>query len=343
MNSSSPPLVSVCIAHFNGIELIDACLASVRRQDCDFEVEIIVHDDASTDGSAVHIRTKYPDVCLIESAENVGFCIANNRMAAAASGEFLLLLNNDAELFPDALRLLHCEARGLQRPAILSLPQFDFDTGKLIDRGCLLDPFFNPVPNLNAEREDVAMVIGACLWIPKHLWNELGGFPEWFGSIAEDLYLCRAACLAGYPVRVLLVSGYRHRVGQSFGGGKVSERGGLVTTLRRRALTERNKTYALIVTAPAIFLMPILPLHLTLLHLEGLVLALLKRDSNLFMLIYAPLLPALWRERGRLAKQRRALQLRRRTTVGQFIEPIRWIPYKLSMLLRHGLPDVNRD
>ena len=42
------------------------------------------------------------------------------------------------------------------------------------------------------------MVIGACLWIQKGLWEELGGFPEWFGSIAEDMYLCCRARLAGY-------------------------------------------------------------------------------------------------------------------------------------------------
>jgi hypothetical protein len=51
-------------------------------------------------------------------------------------------------------------ADALGKPAILSLPQYDFETGKLVDRGCLLDPFFNPVPNLDPAREDVAMAIG---------------------------------------------------------------------------------------------------------------------------------------------------------------------------------------
>lgn len=336
------PTVSICIANYNGIDLIDACIASVQSQDCPFAFEIIVHDDASTDGSAAHIRTKYPSVRLIESAENVGFCIANNRMAAAASGEFLLLLNNDAELFPDALRLLHREARGLQGPAILSLPQFDFDTGTLIDRGCLLDPFFNPVPNLDAAREDVAMVIGACLWIPKSLWDELGGFPEWFGSIGEDLYLCCRARLAGHPVRVLPASGYRHRVGQSFGGGKVTTGGRLVTTLKRRALTERNKTYTLVVTYPLALLVFILPLHLLLLHVEGLVLSVLKRDGRIFSVIYAPLLPSIWRASAQLLDLRRRAQAQGRISLSEFVAPIRWMPRKLVMLLRHGLPEVRQ-
>ena len=41
------PRISVCIAHYNGIELIDACIESVRAQECEATVEIIVHDDAS--------------------------------------------------------------------------------------------------------------------------------------------------------------------------------------------------------------------------------------------------------------------------------------------------------
>lgn len=333
---------SVCIAHFNGIELIDACIESVRQQDCSFELEIIVHDDASSDGSVQHIRDVHPDVLLIESKENVGFCVANNRMAAIASGEFLLLLNNDAELLPGALQTLLGAARSDQGGSVLSLPQFDHATGALIDRGCQVDPFYNPVPNLHLEHGKVAMVIGACLWIPKEVWNALGGFPEWFGSIGEDLYLCMAARLAGYPVRVATESGYRHRVGYSFGGGRVSA-GRLATTTRRRALSERNKTYALIVTAPATFLVVILPLHMALLHLEGLLLALLKLDAGIFRTIYAPLLPEIWRARARLFELRRKVQARRTISMRQFLAPVRWLPWKLSMLLRHGLPAVRRS
>ncbi|MCZ2174118.1 MAG: glycosyltransferase [Burkholderiales bacterium] len=154
------PRISVCIANYDGIGLIDACIASVRAQQGDFEVEIVVHDDASPDGSAAHIREKHPDVKLIASAGNAGFCVANNRMAAAARGDYLLLLNNDATLLPDALQTLLAEAERLGRPAILTLPQFDAETGELLDIGSRLDPFFNPVPNRDPSRNDVGMVIG---------------------------------------------------------------------------------------------------------------------------------------------------------------------------------------
>jgi GT2 family glycosyltransferase len=333
------PLVSVCIANYNGIELIDACIASVQGQDCDFPVEIVIHDDASTDDSAAFLRKRYPEVRLIESEDNVGFCVANNRMAAAARGDYLLLLNNDAALMADALRSLHTAALQLQRPAILTLPQYDFDSGELIDRGCLVDPFLNPIPNLDANRQDVAMVIGACMWLPRSLWHKLGGFPAWFGSIGEDMYLCCRARLAGYAVRVLQHSGYRHRVGCSFGGGKVVG-DALVTTSRRRALSERNKTYVMALVYPTLPLAIAFPFHLLILQLEGLLLSALQRDFGIYAKIYGALLAALWCERRRLFALRRQVQSVRKVSSAEFLAPVRWTLWKARMLVRHGLPQV---
>lgn len=336
---TTSPLVSVCIPHCNGPELIDACIASVRAQIEGATLEIIVHDDASTDGSAEHIRTRHPDVRLIESIENVGFCIANNRMAAAARGRYLLLLNNDAALLPDALATLLAKTVRLARPAILTLPQFDAETGALLDIGSQLDPFFNPVPNRDPAVSDVATVAGACLWIDKALWEELGGFPEWFGSIAEDLYLCCRARLAGYPVRALGASGYRHRVGASFGGGKVAA-GRLATTFRRRALSERNKTFVMVMTAPAPWMYLLLPLHLALLLAEGTALSLLRWNWRYLRQIYLPVLAALLRERSRLRSARSNIMRERRVANSDFFSVFDWMPHKLRMLARHGLPEL---
>lgn len=337
--SKDGTVCSVCIANFNGMGLIDACVESVRKQDCEFPVEIIVHDDASTDGSAAHIRDRHPDVRLIESNENVGFCVANNRMAAAAQGDYLLLLNNDATLLPDALATLLAEAGRLKVPAILSLPQYDAGSGDLLDIGSLLDPFFNAVPNLDPQRQDVAMVAGACLWIPKRLWGGLGGFPEWFGSIGEDLYLCCRARLAGYPVRALGRSGYRHGVGASFGGG-IARGGRLETTFRRRALSERNRTCAMAMTCPSPAVQLLLPLHLLSLVLEGALLSLLKWDRAYLARIYFPVFGALMRQRRQVQAGRRACMAKRSLGVVEFFSTFVAMPHKLRMLLRHGLPQL---
>jgi len=336
---SALPTVSVCIANYNGLGVIDDCIASVLAQDCGFPVEIIVHDDASSDGSAQHIRAAYPQVILIESMDNVGFCVANNRMAVIAKGKYLLLLNNDAALYSDALQTLFIEAECLDQPAILGLPQYDAASGKLVDIGSLLDPFLNPIPNLNPLRGEVGMLIGACLWVPRGMWDELGGFPEWFGSIAEDMYLCCCARLAGYTVRALPVSGYRHWQGKSFGGNRVAENR-LSTTFRRRALSERNKSYVMALTYPTPIFQCMLPLHLVLLLVEGAVLSLVKCEWPLFRDIYLASLKGLWHEREHLRLLRRKLQAGRLVERWQFFSVFGLFPQKLLLLLKHGIPQI---
>lgn len=340
LTSAQAPLISVCIANYNGRAMIDDCIQSVLSQTGGHAVEILVHDDASTDNSANYIQSRYPDVVLIESPNNVGYCVANNRLVARASGDYILLLNNDAALFPDALSTLLEHARSLGTPAIMGLPQYDWESGALHDRGALVDLFLNAVPNMDPKRHDVALIAGACLWINKTLWNDLIGFPEWFGSIAEDLYLCCHARLAGNPVRVLSTSGYRHRVGQSFGGGKVAE-GRLHSTFRRRVLSERNKTFVMAITYPAPLMQLMLPLHLLLLLLEGIALSLLKLDSRYLREIYLPVFGSLVRHRGKWRALRRSAQEIRHISIADFCSVFDPVPYKLRMLLRHGLPRIH--
>ncbi len=331
--------VSVCIANYNGMAVIDDCIRSVLTQQGRIDVEILVHDDASSDGSVSHIREQYPNITLITSTDNVGFCIANNRMAAMAKGKHILLLNNDAVLYPDALQTLLSAANRLTEPAILSLPQYDARTGKLIDRGCLLDPFFNPVPNLDPLRSDVAMVIGACLWIPSDMWHVLGGFPEWFESVAEDMYLCCRARLAGYAILALTTSGYRHWQGSSFGGNcTVNDR--LVTTFRRRALSERNKTFVMVLSYPAPILQLIFPLHVMLLLAEGLIMALVRHDHKIFTTIYGATIKAVWFQRKRLSTYRHLMQAQQCARPFEFISVFSGIPHKWRMLMRYGFPKI---
>lgn len=334
------PVCSVCISNYNGMASLASCLDSVLQQDTNLSFEIIVHDDASNDESVAFIRQSYPQIVLIESHNNVGFCVANNRMVAQARGEFVLLLNNDAALWPDALARLHSAARALGDPALFGLPQYDWDTGELLDRGSQLDPFLNPVPNRDPDRDEVGLVMGACLWIPRTLWNELGGFPEWFASIGEDLYLCCRARLAGYSVRVLGQSGYRHQVGSSFGGGKVAA-GRLNTTFRRRALSERNKTFVMTLTFPSPVFQIVFPLHLLLLVLEGTLLSLLKLDWRLLRDIYLPVFIAVGREHRRLRRGRAEIQRQRCLSITEFWAVFQWVPFKFTALFRHGLPKIS--
>jgi len=333
------PVCTVCIANFNGVGILSACIDSVLAQVGGMSVEIIIHDDCSSDGSVEWIRKHYPHVDVLASRENVGFCVANNRMAAIARGKFVLLLNNDAELYPDAIATLVSESELFLRPAILSLPQFDWSTGNVVDRGRRLDPFYNSVPNFDSLHREVAMVIGACMFMPRSLWVELGGFPDWFGSMAEDMYLCCLARLRGYPVAVSHKSGYRHRQGVSFGGSRTQE-GRLVSTYRRRALSERNKTFALVICTPTPLLWPLLALHCLLLAFEGLALSLINRDSKLWRDVYWGTLGEVVRKARTLKRTRDAVQGRRVAGTISFMRQFVVVPRKLVMLFRFGLPRI---
>ena len=339
VGAPAQPRVSVCIANFNGAALLPDCIDSVLAQDCEAAIEILVHDDASRDGSVTLLRSHYPQVHALVSEENVGFCISNNRMVDAAKGEYVLLLNNDAALPPQAVRQLLADAELGGKPAILTLPQYDWETGTLVDRGCLLDPFHTPDPNLDLQHSDVAYVIGACLWIPRTTWDELGGFPEWFGSIAEDMYLCCAARLRGIPVRCLGGSGYRHRQGASFGGNRIDGQR-LSTRYHRRYLSERNRLAVLVACTPTWLAWPWLALHTVALLAEGLLLSLLKATPRIWREIYWAALRDVIRRRRQLLDQRNALQARRTISLVTYLRGFNAIPRKLVLLYRHGLPGI---
>lgn len=340
LKPETAPVCSVCIANYNGVDILAGCLDSVLAQAPAVPVEIIVHDDASSDDSVAFLREHYPQVEILASSDNVGFCIGNNRMVAHARGEYVLLLNNDAALFPDALATLLAAARSQEHRGILTLPQYDWQSGDLVDRGCLLDPFYNPVPNLDASRRDVAYVIGACMFLPRVLWNELGGFPEWFGSIAEDMYLCCLARLRGLPVEAIPDSGYRHRQGASFGGNR-ADGTGLHTTYRRRALSERNKTAVMMICTPTGLAWLWLALHCVLLAVEGILLTLLRLDAQVWSKIYWHAIDYVLRHFGELRARRRDVQRSRQIGPATYWRGFTWWPRKLHLLRRHGLPDLH--
>ncbi|MHB1283004.1 MAG: glycosyltransferase family 2 protein [Metallibacterium scheffleri] len=335
----TPPRISVCIANYNGETMLRDCLESVYGQRTDFQIEVLLHDDASTDGSVALIRNEFPDVRVIQSRDNVGFCISNNRMAEAARGHYLLLLNNDAVLRPGSLDALLREACDTTIPAVLGLPQYTLHDGSLVDRGYEFDLFMNPIPVFTTSVHEVATATGACLWIPREVWSAVGGFPPWFESIAEDIYLCQAARLLGYPTRVLDAPGFDHWIGKNLGGGKVMD-DKLKTTARRRALSERNKTAVMLLCYPAWALLVLLPIHALLLGIEASFLWLAGSGRDKIKSIYGTILPGLWRHRKDISALRRSLRARQKQSGWRFMRRFHWLPHKLRMLLRHGAPEI---
>lgn len=337
MVQATNPVISVCIANYNGNQVIADCIQSVLDQINSPAFEIIIHDDCSQDDSLDILNDFAGNIELITSNKNVGFCIANNRMAMRARGAFLLFLNNDARLEENALSELYNYAHS-QKDCLLTLPQYDAVTKQLLDCGMAMDIFANPIPLEYVHTGPVATAMGACLWVPKSVWDQVGGFPEWFGSIGEDMFLCCAARRLGYETVALSNSKYFHHVGLSFGGGKVLGNE-LASTYKRRALSEQNKTKVIMSTYPFIPMVFVMPFHLALLMVEGIIMSIRFRDTRPLKEIYLPaiLVPIRYFQ---LVRQVRGILAKRSVKKISFFSSIRLLPYKLRMLFMYGFPNL---
>ncbi|MGG6461886.1 glycosyltransferase family 2 protein [Solilutibacter silvestris] len=340
MNLEFDPDISVCIANYNGGEFVLECLESVRRQEGDFTIEIIVHDDASTDDSANSIERLFPEALLLRSTKNSGFCVSNNRMASAARGRYVLLLNNDAILHDGSLQAFFSSAEGGLQDCILGLPQRSLADNLIVDHGYRIDPFLNPIPILTQDTHEVGVATGACLWIPKKIWGDVGGFPEWFESIAEDIFLCMAARLLGYRVVVLATPCFDHWIGKNLGGGKLVG-STLQSTVRRRTLSERNKIFVMLCCYPWPVITALMPLHAVSLLLEATFLLLVGTKPSAVWRIYASIPGAMWRCRGNACALRERLMRQKQVDSNGLFAFTDWLPHKLRMLLRHGIPNLD--
>ena len=95
--------VSIIIVSWNTEEILRNCLKSVYEDGGDVAFEVIVIDNASSDGSAEMIRKNFPQVVLIENSENRGFAAANNQGITIAKGRYVLLLNSDTIVLDKAI------------------------------------------------------------------------------------------------------------------------------------------------------------------------------------------------------------------------------------------------
>ncbi len=98
--------LSVVIVSYNTRELLRDCLQSLRAS-VGLRLEIIVVDNASTDGSAAMVAQAFPEVVLLEQSTNAWYCSGNNIGIKRATADAVLLLNPDTEVAPDALALMH--------------------------------------------------------------------------------------------------------------------------------------------------------------------------------------------------------------------------------------------
>jgi len=219
--------VSVIIVSYNSANYIRECLNSILRLTKQ-PVEIIVFDNASSDGTQDIIREEYPEVKLIESAANVGFAAANNRAAKLASGKYLAFLNPDTVVERDWLEpLLKALESQSDIGAVTPMLVLGSDPDRI--NACGNDVHFSGltycrdfgVPRYEGEPFEVAAVSGAAFMLQKDLFWALGGFEEYFFIYYEDTDLCFRLRLIGFRCVLVPNSKVRHDYHSVFNAQKI--------------------------------------------------------------------------------------------------------------------------
>ena len=135
----APAFVSVLVVNYNGARHLPACLRALERQSVSrHRFEVIVVDNASTDGSAAAARTAFPWVGFVLLGTNVGFAEGNNVAARHARGDTLVLLNNDTIPDPHWLAELLRAAADHPGAAVASKLVFAHDPGLVNSAGLFL-------------------------------------------------------------------------------------------------------------------------------------------------------------------------------------------------------------
>lgn len=232
---SNSPDLSIIIVNWNVKDLLRACLHSIDAGRGDLDLEVIVVDSASGDGSAAMLAADFPWVTLIACTENVGFPRGNNLGIAKANGRYILLLNPDTVVVGQALTTLltylqtHPDAgivgaqllngdgsvqSSRRRFPTLATAFFESTWLESVAPRRLLDHYY--VRDLPDDKiADVDWVTGACMMAPRAVVEAVGGLDEAYFMYSEELDWCRRIKNAGWRIVYLPAAQIIHYEGKS--------------------------------------------------------------------------------------------------------------------------------
>jgi GT2 family glycosyltransferase len=217
------PFISVIIVNYNGRDLLKTCLESIQKQSFQ-NLEIIVVDNASSDGSVEYIKKSFTDMHIIPLPENLGFAGANLEGFRSAEGDYLFLLNNDTEVDSECISRLY--------DAMESNPDAGICASKIIVHGQEIidsagDGYATSLKGFKRgegqssrlyDREE--HVFGACAGAAlyrRKMLDEIGFLDEDFFLIHEDTDLNFRAQLTGWKVLFVPDAVVYHKVRSSIG------------------------------------------------------------------------------------------------------------------------------
>lgn len=219
------PIVSVIIVNWNGKHWLEGCLSTLSKVTYK-NIEWIIVDNASTDGSSEWIKKRYPKTILLVNSENLGFSHANNLGYKKAKGDFILFLNNDTKVKPDFItQLLKPFASDPMIGGVQSKILLMDDHSRLDSIGAFLTPtgflYHNHLgghdkPELN-NQIDLYTAKGASMMFRRDVLKkiEVDGWifdPAYFAYF-EETDLCHRIWLAGYRIVYVYKAVIYHKLG----------------------------------------------------------------------------------------------------------------------------------
>ncbi len=224
------PRLSIVIPNWNGKHFLATCLNALRRQ-TETNIEVLIVDNASIDGSQPFVKTEYPEVKLIELSENRGFTGACNTGIEAAAGEFIALLNNDTEV--DDRWTAEVIAAFDKRPevGIVASKMLLFDHR---DRFHTAGDFFTTDGHAGNRgvwetdrgqynrAEYVFAACGGSAAYRRSMLNAIGTLDDDFFFLLEDIDLAWRAQLTGYKVWYTPQAVVYHHLSATGGGATAS-------------------------------------------------------------------------------------------------------------------------
>lgn len=225
--------VSVIIVNWNTKDILQNSLDSIYQTIDNLSYEIIVVDNASSDGSQEMLRQRYPQVIKISNSVNRGFGAANNQAFAIMKGKYALLLNSDAILTHGAVNKLYAFASAHPQAAIVCGQLLNADGTKqnsiasfpslltLAANTSILEyllPRLYPSKRYEHKKPiEVDSAIGACMMINKKALEEVGFFDERYFFFFEETDLAYTFHRKGWSVHQVPDSFIYHLQGQSIG------------------------------------------------------------------------------------------------------------------------------
>ncbi len=218
-------LIYTIIVTYNGRHWVDFCLGSLRKSS--IQTVPLVIDNCSTDDTLTYIREQYPEVILFPQEKNLGFGQANNiglRYALAHNADYVLLLNQDAAIAPNALELMLAQSDGqsLLSPLHLNGNGTKVDASFRENSLCRCADLINDTfANNNIKPSYTCSEICAACWLlPRNIIDTIGGFNPLFFHYSEDNNYYQR--LVYHHIKVLLVpAAHMYHDRHEFGNKKV--------------------------------------------------------------------------------------------------------------------------